>query len=138
MNASFAWYSHRMRASIDRTEQPSTCRDEVLGAARNIVRAKRRNEFAVAEVVGDLVERGTKYSESTIRTHVTSRCCRNTPENHAVRCPDFERTGRGLYLKIIVRARPAGRIQRFNTEQIAARSILQPAEEPTRRWDAHT
>lgn len=41
--------------------------------------------------------RGSKYAESTIRTHVTGRMCKNSPGNHAVTYGDLERVGRGVY-----------------------------------------
>lgn len=75
----------------------STCRDQILEAARDIVRKKRCNEFTVLEAQNRLQEIGTKCSESAIRTHITSRCCRNAPKNHGVTYEDFERIGRGLY-----------------------------------------
>jgi hypothetical protein len=37
------------------------------------------------------------YKESTIRTHVTSRMCANSPDNHAVTYPDLIRTDVGRY-----------------------------------------
>lgn len=55
----------------------SSCRDEVLAAAQSIVKRKGRNQFTVQEVVEYMKARQTKYPESTIRTHITSRCCVN-------------------------------------------------------------
>jgi hypothetical protein len=49
---------------------------------------------------------GTKYSVSTIRTHITSRLCLNAPAHHAVRYPDLERTARGTY-RLTTRGRAA-------------------------------
>lgn len=42
-------------------------------------------------------ERQTMYPESTIRTHVTSRCCLNAPSHHGTVYNDFERIERGVY-----------------------------------------
>jgi hypothetical protein len=74
-----------------------TCREQILKAARAIVREKRRNELTVPEIVDHLRNAGANCPESTIRTHVISRCCRNAPKNHAVTYGDFERIARGLY-----------------------------------------
>lgn len=73
------------------------CHEEVLEAAKCIVQSKGMNEFTPAEVVHHLDNRNTVYAESTIRTHVVSRCCINAPEHHGVRYEYFERVGRGLY-----------------------------------------
>lgn len=70
---------------------------QVLAAAREITQSKGRNELAPEEVVHFLRRRGSPYAESTIRTHIVSRCCKNAPENHAVRYEYFERVGHGLY-----------------------------------------
>lgn len=75
----------------------SSCRDEVLRAAQSIVKRKGTNRFTVQEVVDHLKVMKTTYPESTIRTHVTSRCCVNAPNNHATVFADFERIDRGVY-----------------------------------------
>ena len=74
-----------------------SCRDEVVQAARAIVARKRRNEFRLTEIVQYLKDANSEYSESTIRTHVTSRCCANAPDHHAKVYRDFERIGKGMY-----------------------------------------
>ncbi|WP_423219873.1 DUF7669 domain-containing protein [Alicyclobacillus tolerans] len=55
------------------------------------------NRFTVQEVVDFMKERQTMYPESTIRTHVTSRCCLNAPSHHGTVYNDFERIERGVY-----------------------------------------
>lgn len=72
-------------------------RDEILAAVREIVKRKGRNEFEVAEVVEYMLSKNPNLNVSTIRTHVTSRCCVNAAANHAVTYSDFERIGRGVY-----------------------------------------
>jgi arginine repressor len=76
------------------------CHKEVLNAAKFIVRSKGINQFTPKEVVQHLKNRGTTYTQSTINTHIVSRCCVNAPEHHAVRYEYFERIGRGLYMVI--------------------------------------
>ncbi|MCD2347199.1 DUF7669 domain-containing protein [Clostridium guangxiense] len=75
----------------------SNCRDEVRAVAISIITEKGKNVFTVNEVISYLKNRGTNYSENTIRTHVTSRCCKNAPKNHGTRYEDFERISRGYY-----------------------------------------
>ena len=70
---------------------------EAVEAASEIVRRKGRNEFTVQELIILLQDRGTSYAESTIRTHVVSRCCVNAPDNHLVTYEYFERIARGIY-----------------------------------------
>jgi len=74
-----------------------TCRDEILGAIQAITRRSASDEFTVADVLGEMARHGTAYSDSTIRTHVTSRMCRNAPDHHAVVYDDLERVGTGVY-----------------------------------------
>jgi len=74
-----------------------TCRDEVLDCARLIVTQKGENRFTIQEILRCMRARGTRYKESTIRTHVTSRMCSDAPKHHAVKYDDFERIGEGVY-----------------------------------------
>jgi translation initiation factor RLI1 len=74
-----------------------TCRDEIIDCIRQIIQQKGQNEFTIQEVVGYMQARNTRYRESTIRTHVASRMCSNTPEHHAVTYDDLDRIGYGVY-----------------------------------------
>lgn len=78
-------------------QSKSTCRDEVLAAVYTIITAKGTNRFTVEEVVRHMRNINTRYKESTIRTHITSRCCVNAPKNHGVVYNDFERLEDGVY-----------------------------------------
>jgi len=73
------------------------CREEVLGAAREIVRRKGKNEFTVVEVIDFLRRQGSEYEDSTIRTHIVSRCCGNANKHHGTTYDDFRRVSRGVY-----------------------------------------
>jgi hypothetical protein len=75
----------------------TSCRSEILEAVRAIIEASGRNEFSVEDVITYLRHRGTRYADATLRTHITSRCCKNAPNHHAVTYPDFERVARGRY-----------------------------------------
>ncbi len=88
---------HAGSSNVRLVKQASTCRDQVVKAARAVVQEKGQNEFTVLEVVARAREIGVEFSENTIRTHVTSRCCKNAPKNHAVTYDDFERIAPGLY-----------------------------------------
>jgi hypothetical protein len=73
------------------------CHDQVLDAAKAVTARSGKNEFSIAEIVSELAMAGSHYAESTIRTHVVSRCCANAPNHHAVVYDYFERIDRGLY-----------------------------------------
>jgi hypothetical protein len=74
-----------------------TCREEILIAVRTLETASKDRSFTIAEIVAELRRRGSRYSESTIRTHVASRMCVNAPEHHAVVYADLERIAPGRY-----------------------------------------
>ncbi len=74
-----------------------TCRDELLSAARSIVKSKGRNELTLKEVFEYMQSNNTTYKKSTIRTHLCSRCCINSNRHHAIVYNDYERIGVGCY-----------------------------------------
>jgi hypothetical protein len=74
-----------------------TCRDEVLAAAKALCQRAGRDTFTLAEILAEMTARNSTYAESTIRTHVTSRMCRNAPAHHAKTFDDFESLGSGVY-----------------------------------------
>ena len=73
------------------------CHEEVLEAAISIIKTKGVNEFTPSEVIQYLKKQNTTYKESSIRTHIISRCCINAPLNHAKGYKYFKRIGHGLY-----------------------------------------
>lgn len=75
----------------------STCRDEILKCVKRVTTAKGTSSFTIVEIVACMRARGTAYAESTIRTHIASRMCRDAPDNHAVTYTDLDRVGRGVY-----------------------------------------
>jgi len=75
----------------------STCREELLKTVKFIITKKGKNEFTVKEVLQEMHKNNTIYKESTIRTHIVSKCCINAPSNHNVVFNDFERISYGLY-----------------------------------------
>jgi len=74
-----------------------TCREELLKAVKHIVDTKGKNEFSMEEVIAFMKQHNTKYKESTIRTHLISRCCKNAPQHHGVVYEDYLRVGAGVY-----------------------------------------
>lgn len=72
-------------------------RDNILAVVREIVKRKNLNQFEVGEIVDFMLSKDQNLNASTIRTHITSRCCVNAAPNHAVTYNDYERIGRGLY-----------------------------------------
>jgi len=73
------------------------CREELLATVIALVKEKGVNEFTVVEVVESMQKNNTIYKESTIRTHITSRCCFNAPKHHASIYDDYERINKGVY-----------------------------------------
>ena len=74
-----------------------TCRDEILAVASPLAKRSKSGEFLLDEIIESMQRNGTKYAESTIRTHVTSRMCANSPDNHGVTYDDLVRVDRGTY-----------------------------------------
>lgn len=75
----------------------TTCREQILTAAKQITQSKNQNEFTIPEVLNYLTQQNTPYKESTIHTHITSRMCGNAPKHHAVTYNDFTRIKHGVY-----------------------------------------
>ena len=65
---------------------------QVLDAARRLYE-KGKLRFTLAEIVEALPD----LNSGTVRTHVSSRCCVNAPDNHQHRWPYFHRVRRGVY-----------------------------------------
>jgi hypothetical protein len=51
----------------------------------------------VQDVINELRRHGSRYADSTIRTHVTSRMCADAPANHATTYADLQRVGQDRY-----------------------------------------
>jgi hypothetical protein len=72
-------------------------RQEILAASRKLASRSPDGSFTLAQILGELHRAGSRYAESTIRTHVTSRMCGNSPDHHGRTYDDFERIDRGRY-----------------------------------------
>ncbi len=77
-----------------------TCRSEILDAFPALEARHGTDTFSPAELVAEVLRRGSEHPESTIRTHIVSVMCVNAPVNHAVRYDDLERVGRGQYRRV--------------------------------------
>lgn len=75
----------------------TTARDEILSAVKVITQERQAKSFKLEEVLILMKSQETTYKESTIRTHITSRCCANSPNHHGSVYNDYERIGKGLY-----------------------------------------
>lgn len=66
-----------------------TARDEILNVAKDLAVRSADGTFLLEEVLAEMRRRCSRYAESTIRTHVTSRMCANAPDHHAVTYDDL-------------------------------------------------
>jgi hypothetical protein len=74
-----------------------TARTDVVAAARVLAAESPDGTFTPAEVVAYLMRQGSQLAESTIRTHVVSRMCANSPDHHGVVYADLVRVSPGRY-----------------------------------------
>ena len=74
-----------------------TCRDEVLATLTRLELRHGRQVFPLAEILREVKAGGTRYRDSTIRTHLGSRMCANAPDHHAVVYKDLIRVATGEY-----------------------------------------
>lgn len=79
----------------------TTAREEILIAVKSITQEREEKQFHISEVLQYMKSSETGYKESTILTHVISRCCSNSPNNHGSVFNDYERIGRGLYRLVL-------------------------------------
>ena len=102
---------------------------EVLAAAQRLCRGPDRT-FSPRDVVRALPH----LNESSVRTHVVSRCCENAPKNHEHRWPYFRRVGRGVY-EILPGFRHAETVPSPTpAESTGARSAIHAAVSESEGW----
>jgi hypothetical protein len=75
----------------------ATCREEILAVLPDVTRASPDGTFSPDDVVRALANRGSRFSEATVRTHVTSRMCANSPDHHGSVTQDLQRLERARY-----------------------------------------
>jgi hypothetical protein len=71
-----------------------TARDQILDCVQRMF---LHRDFTPQEILDFLRAAGTEYSDSTIRTHVTSRMCFEAPKNHEPKYDDLTRVSHGVY-----------------------------------------
>jgi hypothetical protein len=80
------------------TRHPAgSAREEILAAARKLAGRSPDRSFTLMEIIAETRRSSSRYAESTIRTHVTSRMCADSPDHHGTTYDDLERLGRGRY-----------------------------------------
>lgn len=72
-------------------------RQEILTAARRLISRSPDGSFTLAQILDEVCRADSRYAESTIRTHVTSRMCGDSPDHHGTTYDDLERLDRGRY-----------------------------------------
>ena len=76
--------------------EDGTAREQILAAIDRITNG-RHDAFTIQDVIVNLQSSGTGLAESTIRTHITSRMCADSPDHHGTTYDDLERMDRGVY-----------------------------------------
>lgn len=110
-----------------------TCRQEVLSAARTLAAKSPDATFTAAQIVTEMRSRGTRYPDSTIRTHVVAAMCINAPDNHAVKYPDLVRVRPGRYALVGEAAPDLAAVAAATTQTQSAAEPLDPGESSTQR-----
>ncbi len=108
--------------------------EEVLAAANEIASGRVDWIFGVDEVVHALPH----LNESSVRTHVVSRCCVNAPKHHPHKWPYFRRVARGKYQVedgFRQKPGPANRVRTSKRQPIASSGSAHPSG--TRRDTIH-
>jgi hypothetical protein len=75
----------------------STARSEILVTTRKLAEQSVDGSFTLLGILAEMRCAGSKYTELTIRTHVTSRMCADAPAHHGTTYDDFQRLGGGRY-----------------------------------------
>lgn len=87
------------RAPLPIDDQATTDTREKVLAGFDALEPRYPDGVPLSEIVRWVCERFPDTNESTVRTHVTSRMCRNAPNHHAVVFEDLVRVARGRYLR---------------------------------------
>jgi hypothetical protein len=76
-----------------------TARQEVLEAARDLT-ARGLAPFSPLQLIEELQRRGTRYEESTLRTHIVDIMCVDSPTERVTKYQDLRRVSRGRYVLV--------------------------------------
>lgn len=107
-----------------------SARSDLLAAAQRLT-AEGHSPFSPADLIAEARAGGSRYEDSTLRTHVVAFMCMNSPAN-GPQYNDFYRVGRGLY-RLVDRedAPPPSAAPRRRADRQAARA---GSAEPERSW----
>jgi hypothetical protein len=72
-------------------------RHQILLVAGRLSASRADRTFTLGEVLAECRRLGSRYQDSTIRTHVSSLMCANSPDNHATTYRDLYRVDHGRY-----------------------------------------
>lgn len=86
-----------LHLASDTLRPAGSARQEILTAACKLAGRSPDGSFTLVEIVAEMRRSGSRYADSTIRTHVTSRMCADSPDRHGTTYDDFERLDRGRY-----------------------------------------
>lgn len=104
-----------------------TCRDAVLEAFDHLESRTDERAFRLKEIVSEVQRVTDRYTEHTIRTHVSSVMCSDAPVHHANHTDDLKRVSHGRYRRIV--ANPRAEINQ------STRSVVAPKTEPSSTKD---
>ncbi|MBM6399788.1 hypothetical protein [Phycicoccus sonneratiae] len=83
---------------ISRTRSgKATARSEILAAINSLIARSGLHEVAVQDVVHEMRRRGARYSDSTVRTMMTSHMCAQVHGPNIAAYDDLDRVDRGTY-----------------------------------------
>jgi hypothetical protein len=106
-----------------------TARQEILEVARDLT-ARGLAPFSPKQVVAELHQRGTRYRDSTIRTHVVDIMCAESPHEGTISFDDLRRVARGLY---VLNERPS--VEAGLARRVAKNTVDAPvARSDSRSW----
>ena len=112
-----------LRTPVTNSDEPVHV--QVLDAARRVCddATKLFTLAAIVEALPDL-------NSGTVRTHVSSRCCVNAPDNHQHRWPYFHRVRRGVYRLRLPFVEPAGASYEPHSNRRPLPSRWRPSAKP--------
>lgn len=113
-------------------EQPLTCREAVFEAFGRLESRADGRTFRLQEIVSEVLRITDRYTEHTIRTHVSSVMCANSPVHHANHTDDLERVSRGHYRRIV--ANPRAGSSRSKRSTIDPKPELPSTKDQAKPW----
>lgn len=87
-----------LRRTVDDGRCPlgEAAREQILATIERIG-CGASDTFTVSDVLDELRAQGADLAEGTVRTHITSRMCRDSADHQGTTYDDLKRVGRGVY-----------------------------------------